>query len=1231
TGVLIRELGALYQAFVAGQPSPLPELPIQYADFAQWQRRWLAGETLAQHLAYWRERLTGAPRLLELPADRPRPPAQSFRGASLFFTLAAPLSEALRALAQRAGATLYMLLLAAFDALLHRLTGQEDLVLGSPIANRNQAEIEGLIGFFVNTLALRVNLAGDPTFPALLTQVREITLGAYAHQDLPFEKLVEELRPERDSSYPPVFQNLFVLQNAPLPEITLPDLRLSPLAFDGGTAKFDLSLIVLDGEPALTGWIEYSTDLFDPPTVGRLLAQWQYLLADLAASPERRLAQLQVLSASERHQAVAEWNDTAVLDRQRPSLDSRLRQQAHRTPDAVAVSFAGESLTYRGLDRAAGALARRLRAEGCGPGSRVAVAMERSAELVVALLGTLRAGAAYVPLDPGYPKDRLAFMLADSRPAALLTERRLAARLPAPPADLPVLHLDEDRQGIEVEVGEEAEGDAVQGDLQLAYMIYTSGSTGQPKGALVRQNAFSGLVDWYVDELGMNAADRLLLLSSASFDLTQKNFFAPLLVGGELHLAPPVYDPAELRKLVERHGITRLNCTPSAFYPLAEEGDPAALASLCSVVLGGEPIALGRLDRWRRSAPCRAVVINSYGPTECTDVVAFHRLAPPNGGATEEGVPLGRPIPGARLWVAGGVAGGEPLPIGVSGELWIGGECVGAGYLGDPMRTAQKFLPDPWSETLGARAYRTGDLARRRPGGEIDYLGRIDHQVKVRGFRIELGEIESRLAEHPAVREAAVAVRGTGPEARLVAYLVPVPGETPHPTALRAFLLERLPESMVPNLFMTLERLPLSPNGKLDRRQLPEPDAAATAATSAFFVAPRTGTEEYLAGVWSEMLGVERVGAHDDFFDLGGHSMLAAQLVARLRGTLAVEIPLRAFFDAPTLAGLAGLIETARESGRGVENRPPVPVPRGEGNDFPLSFSQERLWLFERMVPGTPAYNNYRAARIAGPFDPLAAERSINALLRRHEVLRTTYAEVDGQPIQIVHPHRDQPLPQIDLTALAPATRDALALELANQDARNPVSLTVSPVLRATLLRLGPEDHVFILTLHHIVYDIWSGWVLLGDLEALYSACRDGLPSPLPELPIQYADFAHWQRRWLEGIVLADQLAYWRAELDGAQPLELPTDRPRGARASHRGGAESLVLIEPLIGALRALARQGGATVFMTLLAAWNALLYREVGQGGGGDIPVGSPLANRTHSETEGLLGFFVNTAVLR
>jgi amino acid adenylation domain-containing protein len=1233
TGVLIRELGALYQAFVAEQPSPLPELPLQYADFAQWQRRWLSGDTLAQHLAYWRERLAGAPGLLELPADRPRPPVQSFRGASLFFTLETPLSETLRSLAQREGATLFMVLLAAFDVLLSRATGQEDLVLGTPIANRNQTEIEGLIGFFVNTLALRADLSGDPTFTGLMAQVRETTLGAYAHQDLPFEKLVEELKPERDPSYTPIFQTLFVLQNAPLPAIALPGLCLAPLAFDGGTAKFDLTLGLMDGEPALTGWIEYNTDLFDPPTAGRLLAHWRNLLAELAASPERRLSELRVLPTSERHQVLAEWNDTAVLETLgRPSLSVLLRQQVERTPDAVAVCSAGESLSYRALDRSAGTLARRLRGLGCGPQSRIAVAMERSAELVVALLGILRAGATYVPLDPGYPKERLAFMLADSRPAALLTQERSAARLPEPPAALPVLHLDGARlAGMVGDSGEEPEGEAVQGD-PFAYMIYTSGSTGQPKGALVRRNAFAGLVGWYVAELGMSSADRLLLLSSASFDLTQKNFFAPLLVGGELHLAPSLYDPAELRHWIERHQITRINCTPSAFYPLAEEGDPVALATLLSVALGGEPIALDRLDHWRRSATCRAVVINSYGPTECTDVVAFHRLAPlvPPDAGEPQGVPLGRPIPGARLWIAEG--DGEPAPIGVPGELWIGGECVGGGYLGDPVRTAQKFLPDPWTATPGSRAYRTGDLARRRAGGEIDYLGRIDLQVKVRGFRIELGEIESRLSEHPAVREAAVAVRGSGSQARLVAYLVPMPEEAPQPTAVRSFLLERLPESMVPNLYMILEKLPLSPNGKLDRRQLPEPDpAAGSVGSAAFFVAPRSGTEEYLAGLWSEVLGVERVGAHDNFFDLGGHSMIAAQLVARLRGALAVEIPLRAFFDAPTLAGLAGLVEAARETGREIENRPPTPVPRGEGSHLPLSYSQERLWLFERMVPGTPAYNNYRAARIAGLFDPLAAERAVNELLRRHEVLRTTYAEVDGRPIQIVHPHRDQLLPWVDLTALPPETRATVALTLANQDARIPVPLTVSPVLRATLLRLGPEDHVFILTLHHIVYDIWSGWVLLGDLEALYTAFRDGLPSPLPELPIQYADFAYWQRRWLEGAVLEEQLAYWRAQLDGAQPLELPTDRPRGARASHRGGAETLVFSGPLLGSLRALARQGGATLFMTLLAAWNALFYREVGQGGGGDVPIGSPLANRTHSETEGLLGFFVNTAVLR
>jgi amino acid adenylation domain-containing protein len=1207
-GVLVRELAALYEAFL------LPELPIQYADFAVWQRAWLTGAVLDAQTVYWRQALGGAP-TLELPTDRPRPAVRSSRGARRGLALSPGLSEELRRFARGQGATAFMALLTAFEILLGRMCSQEDVLVGSPIANRNHREIEGLIGFFVNTLVLRGDLSGDPDFPTLLGRTREVTLGAYAHQDLPFEKLVEELAPVRDGSRTPLFQVMFTLQEAAAAALRFGDLAAEWLEVEVETAKFDLTLSLGGGkESGFVGEIEYSTDLFDASTVMRLAGQLQTLLVAATADPGRRLAHLPLLSAAERHQLQVEWSALPSRGCGVP-LQARLAAQSARTPDAVAVVDGDRRLTYGELAVRSAKVAAGLEIR---PGGRVGLSLERSPELVVGLLGILAAGGTYVPIDPAYPAERQEFMLRDAGLAAMVNEEWLAAT---------------------AENAETIGPAAGAGPADSLYVIYTSGSTGQPKGAVVRQRAFSGLVDWYIEELGLNAADRLLLLSSASFDLTQKNFFAPLLVGAELHLAPSAYDPLELRATIEREGITRLNCTPSAFYPLAEDDDPAALASLRSVVLGGEPIAVGRLDHWRRSATCRAAVINSYGPTECTDVVAFHRLAPPDG---EGAVPLGRPIPGARLWIQSGIqsgihsgiagAGPEPAPIGVPGELWIGGECVGGGYVGDAARTALRFLPEPSPETPGARAYRTGDLARRLPGGEIDYLGRIDHQVKLRGFRVELGEIEAALASQPAVREVAVVAREIHPDRpgdlRLVAYVVPAEGDgSPIVAAdLREALAARLPLYMVPSAFAVLPALPLTPSGKVDRRALLDMGAGAEGDGAAAFVAPRTPVEELLAGIWCELLHVERVGARDDFFALGGHSLLATQLASRLRAAFAVEVPLRRIFDAPTLEGLAAEVAAARPGTAGPEE--PALLPAVRGSCLPLSFAQERLWFLERFDPGNPSLNIPLAAELVGRLSVPALAATLAELADRHESLRTTFETVAGEPSQKIHPADSVAVPEVDLAALPEAEARSEADRLAGEQALRGFDLERGPLFRAALLRLAEERYQFLLVLHHIISDGWSMGVLLRELGAIYDALSQGQRPSLPSLPIQYADFALWQRLVLAG-EKRPELDYWLGRLGGeVEPLELPTDRPRPAIQTYRGGRWPLVLSADLTSRLRAFGRREGATLFMTLLAVAKALLSRQSGQD---DVLMGTPIAGRRRLETEGLIGFFLNTLVLR
>ena len=1218
-GVLIRELGALYGSWIEGQPSPLPELALQYPDFALWQRGYLTGEVLEGELAYWRETLSGLV-TLDLPTDRPRLPVRQGRGAVVTFGLRAGLTGELKHLSRTGGSTLFMSLLAGFAALLSRSTGQDDIAVGTPIANRDRAEIEELIGFFVNTLVLRIGCPGDPAFGELLAAVRRTALGAYEHQSVPFERVVEELSPPRDPSRTPLFQVMFMFQNPERESLVLPGLTLEPVPALGETAKFDLTLSLGEGLAGLSGSWEYDRDLFEVATMARLSRHFESLLAGAVAERGSRLSELPLLSPPERHQLLWEWNGAAGEIGWGAALPELLAARSAADPGAPAVIGGGEVVTYGQLHARAGRIAWRLRELGVGPGTRVGLFLDRSPDLVVGLLATLLAGGAYVPLDPSYPAERLSFLGADSGAAVILSRSDLVGQLPAGgPAVLMV-----DRPGAEGDLSAVGTLSPIGGPEDLLYVIYTSGSTGLPKGAGVHQGGFLNLLRWYVGEFGLSAADRFLILTSASFDLTQKNFLAPLLVGGLLVLADPgPYDPQEIVATIEQHGITRLNCTPSAFYPLLESGGSERLASLRSVFLGGEPIAPARLAPWRRSAGCRAEVVNTYGPTECTDVVAFHRLLPPETERLDS-VPVGRPISGLRLTVLDRRL--SPVPLGVAGQLVIGGVGVGAGYLGRPELTAERFVPDPFAEEPGARLYWTGDLARTSASGEIDFLGRIDHQIKIRGFRIELGEIEAVLGRHPEVREVVVTTREASPgDHRLVAYVVPRQAAADLPATLRGDAAGQLPAYLVPTAFVVLAALPLTPSGKVDRVALPLPEWASDAA----YVAPRTPVESELAGIWESVLGVERVGIADDFFTLGGHSLLATQAMSRVRKAFGVEVPLRAFFEAPTVAGLARVIATAL-AGSGGAAQPPLRSVERVG-PLPLSFAQERLWFLDQLDPGSAVYNIPVALRLRGRLEVAVLEASLREIVCRHESLRTTFTTIEGAPVQVIAPApRAVPLaiPRIDLGELPPGRRESELRELALAEASRPFDLTRGPLLRAALLRLTEGEQIALLTMHHIVSDGWSMDVLIRELSVLYSNGLAGQPSPLPEPGLQYADFAVWQRSYLAGEVLASELAYWREALAGLATLDLPTDRPRQPVRKGRGAICGFSLPEGLSGELKRQGQAGGMTLFMTLLAGFTALLSRYTGQG---DVAVGTPVASRDRVEIEGLIGFFVNTLVLR
>ena len=895
--VLIRELSTLYTAFSQGEESPLAELPIQYADYAVWQRDWLRGEALERQLAYWKAQLAGAPPVLELPTDRPRPRVPSHRGARHAFALSPELSRAVRELSRREGATPFMTLLAAFQLLLARYSGQTDIVVGTSIAERGRLETENLIGFFVNTLALRARLSDDPTFAALLGRVRDATLGAFAHQDLPFEKLVEELQPERSLGHAPLFQVAFVLQNAPRKAAEASGLRF--MGVERRVVQFDLTLSMEERGGQFWGSFEYKTDLFDAATIGRMAEHFRVLLAGAVEDPGCRVSRLPLLAAEERRR-LAESNDTSREYPRDLCLHELFEEQVRRAPDSVALAFGDARLTYAELDARANQLARHLQRLGVGPDLRVAVMLERSAELVVSLLAVLKAGGAYVPLDPQYPLERHAYMLADSGAAVVLTRSSLLDALPAHPVQ--EVCLDLDGEAIAGESGESLEAGA--SPENLAYVMYTSGSTGAPKGVAVTHRNVTRLV-LSQSYAAFGPSEVFLLLAPACFDASTFELWGALLHGARLAVMPPgPHSPQELGRALARHRVTTLWLTAGLFHQAVEAG-VEQLAGVRQLLVGGDVISPAAAARYLEN--CGGRLINGYGPTETTTFACCHRVE--RWEAEAGPVPIGRPISNTRVYVLD--ANLETAPIGVPGELYIGGDGLARGYLNRPGLTAERFVPDPFSAGPGARLYRTGDVVKYLADGRVEFIGRCDQQVKVRGFRVELGEVEAALFEHPQVGEAAVAVRGEEADKRLIAYVAARGDGELSGADLRRYLAGRLPEHMAPSVYVFLDELPLTENGKVDRKALPEPDGSREAAGGEY-VAPRTPAEQALCAVWAEVLGLERVGVHDNFFELGGHSLLATQLVSRIRQEYGVEVPLVSVFEMPTVGQLARAVDEAR-------------------------------------------------------------------------------------------------------------------------------------------------------------------------------------------------------------------------------------------------------------------------------------------------------------------------------
>ncbi|HHK4364328.1 TPA: pyoverdine non-ribosomal peptide synthetase/polyketide synthase PvdL, partial [Pseudomonas aeruginosa] len=1207
--LLLDEFSRLYAEACGGQPADLAPLELHYAEFAAWQRQWLDAGEGARQLAYWRERLGDAAPVLELATDHPRTARQASPAARYSLRVDEALARAIREAALDHEASVFMWLLAAFQALLHRHSGQGEIRIGVPSANRQRLETQGLVGFFINTLVLRGTPRARQPFAALLGEAREATLGAQANQDLPFDQVLAACGQGGQ-----LFQVLFNHQQRDLSALRrLPGLLADELPWHSREAKFDLQLqSEEDARGRLTLNFDYAADLFEEASIRRFAAQYLELLRQVAEDPQRCLGDIALVDA-EQAARLAEWG-SAPCEPARAWLPELLERQLAQSAERVALEWDGGSLGYAELHARANRLAHYLRDKGVGPDVRVAICAERSPQLLVGLLAIVKAGGAYVPLDPDYPSERLAYMLADSGVELLLTQAHLFERLPGAEGVTPIcldsLKLDN--------WPSQAPGLHLHGD-NLAYVIYTSGSTGQPKGVGNTHAALAERLQWMQATYALDGDDVLMQKAPVSFDVSVWECFWPLVTGCRLVLAAPGEhrDPARLVELVRQFGVTTLHFVPPLLQLFIDEPGVAACGSLRRLFSGGEALPAELRNRVLQRLPAVALH-NRYGPTETAINVTHWQCRAEDG----ERSPIGRPLGNVVCRVLD--AEFNLLPAGVAGELCIGGLGLARGYLGRPALSAERFVADPFS-TDGERLYRTGDRARWNADGVLEYLGRLDQQVKLRGFRIEPEEIQARLLAQPGVAQAVVVIREGVAGSQLVGYYTGAAGaeaEAEQNQRLRAALQAELPEYMVPAQLMRLAQMPLGPSGKLDTRALPEP-----VWQQREHVEPRTELQRRIAAIWSEVLGLPRVGLRDDFFELGGHSLLATRIVSRTRQACDVELPLRALFEASELEAFCEQVRAAQAAGRTDSHGTIRRIDREQ--PVPLSYSQQRMWFLWQLEPDSPAYNVGGLARLSGPLDVARFEAALQALVQRHETLRTTFPSVGGVPVQRVHSDGGLHMDWQDFSALDRDSRQQHLQTLADSEAHRPFDLESGPLLRVCMVKMAEREHYLVVTLHHIVTEGWAMDIFARELGALYEAFLDDRESPLEPLPVQYLDYSVWQREWLESGERQRQLDYWKAQLGNEHPLlELPGDRPRPPVQSHQGDLYRFDLSPELAERVRRFNAARGLTMFMTMTATLAALLYRYSGQQ---DLRIGAPVANRIRPESEGLIGAFLNTQVLR
>lgn len=1221
--ILVHEISRCYGCALVGEK--LPDEPVQYADLSEWQNELFESEDGAAGIGYWRRQHFSSLLATKLPFET-KSNGEEFEPQFIAVPLHPDLLAKIKSLVEEYETSLSTFILACWQILLWRLNGRSDNVIGTSFECRKYEELADVPGLFAKYLPLRCRLEDALQFAQILKQTDE-----------------QRSENERWQEWFSWSQNKATVEHAASEQNQ--ETLFTPLCFDfkerslkyfAGEVSFsvhkqfvciDRFIIKLSGgekDDCLNLQINYDANMCRNEDMTLLAMQFETLLENVVAAPEAAIGKLEIFTKAERETLVIDFNRTAAEFPRELCLHQLFEEQAARSKDEPAVIYKGSLLSYGELDRRANQLARELLLLGVGADRLVGLYLERTPEMIVALLATLKAGGAYLPLDPGYPLERLAYMLRDAQVSVLLTTREMRERL-----DVPVAHivcLDEDRNNLAEENDEENDAplpDEVKPN-HLAYVIYTSGSTGRPKGVMITHRGAVNYLSWATAAYRVADGAGAPVHSSIGFDLTVTSMFTPLLSGRSVILVAEEAGLQGLKDQLHRHGnLSLVKITPAHLGVLNQSlPDDEAMGATRALVIGGEALSGESLQFWKQHAP-QTRIINEYGPTETVVGCCVYEVT---AGQTQPGaVPIGRPIANTQIYVLN--EEGQPVSAGIVGEIFIGGEGVARGYLNHPELTAEKFVPDAISGEQGRRLYRSGDLGRFLAGGGLEYVGRADAQVKVRGYRVELGEIETVIAEQKGVREAVVIVRddGAGDKA-LLAYVVLKNDAEDSVEELKGELRNHLPEYMIPAALIRLESLPLTANGKIDRNALPEYHADEFAA-GASEQASRTPIEEIVAGALAEVLSLKNVGVDANFFELGGHSLLALRIVSRLQSAFQIELPVDSIFEAPTVSSLAVVIENIIRADKGHTLRVIQPVSREE--DLPLSFAQQRLWIQDQFNPATAEYNIPLAVRLDGKFDVPAFEQTLGEVIRRHEVLRTSFPRSGDLPVQAIAQAERVSVPVVNLCELPPASRESEALRLVVEEAALPFDLARGPLLRIKILRLDEEQHYVLFTMHHIISDGWSMGVLVRELAIFYDAFSTGKPAPLPELPVQYADFAYWQRQWLEGEVEESQLAYWKEQLAGSQPLlRIRTDQPRPLVRSSQCATQSLSLSTTLSEGIKQLSRREGVTQFMTLLAAFQILLRHYTRED---DMLIGTDVANRNYREIEGLIGFFVNQLVLR